>query len=108
MIKLVKAIALITCAGSIFAVPVPASASRATPRNRTIRIGSCRISGDFATGEASGWGNNPRLLDSPRPRDSQARPGRAVGGLTAPATWRPAHAEGCPTPTSTPAPEQRP
>jgi hypothetical protein len=50
---------LITCLGAILAVAVPPSASQAMHRNRTIRIGSCRISGDFATCEASGSVNNP-------------------------------------------------
>ena len=59
MIKLARVIALITCVGALLAVAVPVSASQASHRNRTIRIGSCRISGDFATCEASGSVNNP-------------------------------------------------
>ena len=59
MIKVAKAVVLITCLGAILAVTVPASASQAMHRNRTIRIGSCQISGRFATCEASGSVNNP-------------------------------------------------
>jgi hypothetical protein len=59
MIKIARVIALITCVGAMLAVAVPASASQAMHRNRTVRFGSCRVSGGFATCEASGSVNNP-------------------------------------------------
>lgn len=58
MIKLARIIALITCVGALLAVTVPVSASMQR-RNVTKRIGSCRISGQFATCEASGSVNHP-------------------------------------------------
>src|SRR5262249_13168660 len=54
-----RAIALITGLGAILAVAVPASASQATASNKTIRLGSCRSSGQFATCLASGGVNHP-------------------------------------------------
>jgi len=58
MIKLARAIALITCVGAILAVAVPASASMHR-RNVTVRFASCRSSGEFAACDASGSVNNP-------------------------------------------------
>ncbi len=58
MIKIARAIALITCLGAIVAMAVPASASQRVD-NRTVRFGSCRSSGEFAACSASGSVNHP-------------------------------------------------
>jgi hypothetical protein len=54
MIKVARAIALITCLGATLALAAPASASQARHRNRTIHIGSRRSS----TAETF-WSNHP-------------------------------------------------
>jgi hypothetical protein len=67
MIKhsITKAAMLVAGLTAILALAVPASASQAHVGgvdNKTIRIGSCRSSGDFAICTASGSVNNPLYI----------------------------------------------
>jgi hypothetical protein len=66
MIKysITRAVMLVAGLGAVLAVSVPASASQARVDNKrvdnkTVRLGSCRSSGGFATCEASGSANDP-------------------------------------------------
>ena len=64
MIKhsITRTVMLVAGLGAVLALAVPASASQAQAggtNNRTVRIGSCSISGGFATCEASGSVNRP-------------------------------------------------
>jgi hypothetical protein len=56
-----RAIMLAAALGAVLVMTVPASASQRVD-NRTIRIGSCRSSGGFATCEASGSANHPLYI----------------------------------------------
>jgi len=59
MIKLARAIALITGLAAALAVAVPASASQDILSNKTVRIGTCRDSGSGAQCQASGAVDQP-------------------------------------------------
>jgi hypothetical protein len=62
--RILRAAVLAAALAAVAAPAIPAAASPAPARvdNQTVRIGSCRSSGDFATCVASGSVNNPLYI----------------------------------------------